>query len=251
MRILTFGDYNYIPHMVSSYRNLKLINRHKDITVLGVDQRTVDKIKSIEPECDVRVFETKKYRSLEQYKYDGIVYYCILQYIKQEVMREYVDIYNKVFYLDSDVIIFEDFFDIIDKMLDTHNLALKFYPQADRFNPGKLRNIVNCGTMGVKKSDDADKMYEYFFSKLEDVSPYGNLDEYHMTDFCDTIKTSSVIIDDKINLLNNENKIYSVEEIKQLSPMSFHPTYPITNFYPHRPYSKIGLAKTLGKWYYD
>lgn len=250
MKILTFGDYNYIPHLINCYRNLKEFNRHNDLIIFGIDQNTVDKIKIIEPTCDVRLFISKKY-DYKNYISNKDIYYCILQYIKQEIIQEYIKIYDKVFYLDSDVITFIDFFGIIEKMLDKYDITLKFYLQADRFNHGNLRNIVNCGTIGIKKTENVDKLFDYFFNKATNTLPLGNLDEYHYTDFIDNNSINYCIIDNCINLINNEKQSYKIDEIKQLSPMSFHPTYTINEFYPNRPYTKIGVAKALGKWFYD
>ena len=253
MKILTFGDYNYIPHLINCYRNLKEFNRHNDLIIVSVDQNTVDKIKTIEPTCDVRLFISKKYD------------YTI--YIKHEIIHEYIKIYDKVFYLDSDILIFIDFFNIIEKMLDKYDIILKFYLQADRFNRGNLRNIINTGTIGVKKTENVYKLLDYVFNKTTNIDnfdeyhntdfigsnsiKYGNLDEYHYTDFIDNNSINYGIIDDCINLINNEKQSYRIEEIKQLSPMSFHPTYTINKFYPDRHYTKIQVAKALGKWFYD
>jgi len=250
MKILTFGDYNYIPHTINSYRNLKEFNRHNDITILSTDQQTVDKIKSIEPDCDIRVYNSKRFY-ISKYSSDNLAHYCILQFIKQEIIQEFVEIHGKVFYLDSDVIVFKDFFDIIDDILNTNDFALKFYLQSDRFNANSIRNIVNCGTIGVKKSDNSDKMFNYFFDKTLTLPPKGNLDEYYITDFFDSNQIKYHIIDDNINLINNEHWSYRIEEIQQISPMSFHPTYTINEFYPNRPYTKVGVAKALNKWFYD
>jgi len=249
MKILTFGDYNYIPHLINCYRNLKEFNRHNDLIIFGIDQNTVDKIKTIEPTCDVRLFISKKY-DYTIYTNKKYVYYCILQYIKQEIIQEYIKIYDKIFYLDSDVITFIDFFSIIEKMLDKYDITLKFYLQADRFNHGNLRNIVNCGTIGVKKTENVDKLFDYFFNRTTNTLPSGNLDEYHYTDFIDNNSINYGIIDNCINLINNEKQSYKIDEIKQLSPMSFHPTYTINKFYPDRHYTKIEVAKALGKWFY-
>ena len=250
MKIITFGDYNYIPHIISSYRNLKNFNRQNDLLIFGTDIETVLRIKQIEPDCNVDVFTSKRY-NLNDFKHDDEAYYCILQYIKQEILQHYLEIYDKLFYLDSDVIVFKDFFDIIELMLSKHDLALKFYLQSDRFKPGTLRSIVNCGTFGVKKSEISEKMFEYFFKQAALNTPKGNLDEYHLTNFLDEHTTNHAIIDDTVNLINNERMSYRVDDIVQLSPMSFHPTYTINRFYPDRPYTKIGIAKLLNKWFYE
>lgn len=248
MKILTFGDFEYIPHLVNCYRNLKQFNKHNDLIVFGLDEKTAIKIKTLEPDCNVRVFTSKKF-NYKNYINDKLAYYCILQYIKQEIIQEYVKIYNKVFYLDSDIIHFLNIFNIIDKMLDKHDILLKFYLQDDRFNKGTLKNIVNCGTIGIKNTEINDKLFNFFFNKAFNTTPLGNLDEYHYTEFIDNINYG--IIDNNINLINCENHSFSIDEIKQLSPMSFHPTYTINEFYPNRPYTKVGVAKALGKWFYE
>lgn len=250
MKIITFGDYNYIPHLVNCYRNLKEFNRHNELTILSTDKNTVDKIKSIEPKCDVKHYISKKYNLLP-YNYNIDYYYFILGCIKQEILQEYVETYNKVFYLDSDVVVLKDLFSEVSNLLDNYNILLKFYLQANRLAPGTLKNIMNSGTVGIKKSNDVDEMFKYFFEKAKEAEPSGNLEEYFIADFYENFTTKTYLIDDNINLTNNELRSYSIEEVKELSPMSFHPTYTINSFYPNRPYTKIGAAKALGKWFYD
>lgn len=250
MKIITFGDYEYIPFTISSYRNLKQINRHNDITVLCLNQKTADTIKSLEPNCNAIHYKSKL--TTIGYTANEWVYSGLLQYIKLEALREYVDNYGKAFYLDSDVLLFEDIFTVIDELLNQHNLVFKLYKQLNRFNTDNLKTIVNSGTLGVKKSNDSDKMFEYFFNRIKDCpTPSGNLEEYFLTEFYDTVKTNNIVLSDKINLLNSEDKIYTMDEIKAITPMSFHPTYPKNQYSPNRPYTKIEIAKAFNLWFYE
>lgn len=251
MKILTFGDYMYVPYIVSTYRNLKSLNLHKNVVIWCTDLHTAEAIRELEPQSDVNIYTSRRY-NLKTFTNDAEAYYCTLQYIKQEIIYDCINhLFDKVFYLDSDVIVFKDFFNIIEGIIEEKDLALKYYLQADRHNPGSLRNIVNCGTIGVKKTDQVNEMFDFFFNETKRYIPKGNLDEYHITNYVDMFQPKHGIIDDNVNLINNERMSYRVEDILQLSPMSFHPTYTINNFYPDRPYTKKGIAKDLNKWFYE
>lgn len=265
MKIISFGDKNYIPYVISGYRNLKQINKHNDFTIFCHEREMIDEIKRIEPLCDAQYYSSK-YDNIcanNEYVSNGL-----LQFKKIQLLRDCVDKYKKVFYYDCDILIFDDFISDIEQMLNNHNLVFKLYRQLDRFNTDHLINLVNSGSIGVKKSDDSDLMFDYFFSKGEKFpTPTLNIEEYILTWFYDSHKTNHALINDELNLVNNQDKIYSYEEIKQLNPKSFHPTYPkkafeTTNhlvkdsiFWKNiditKLYSKIELAKKFNKWFYE
>lgn len=242
MKIITLGDKQYVPFIINSYRNLKQINRHNDLTVLCVCEETVYKIKQFEPECDAIHYKKDNIDTSNNSNY--WVYNGLLQYLKILGIKEYTKKYGKVFYLDSDVAIFEDFISKIDNLLDNHSFAFKFYRQKDRFNSDKYRTLINSGTVGVKDSRDCDLFFEYFEKNIIDKpTPTMNLEEYIMTDFIEENQVNYCTIDDNLNLVNSEDRIYTLNEVINISPLSFHPTFCT------KPGSKQQFITNLNKWF--
>jgi hypothetical protein len=266
MKIISFGDTNYIPYVISGYRNLKLINKHNNFTIFCHEKEMVDKIKSIEPNCDAKYYSSKydNITSNNEYVYTGL-----LQYKKIDILKDCVDEYKKVFYYDCDILIFDDFISDVEEMLKKHNLVFKLYRQLNRFNTDEIINIVNSGTVGINKSVDSDLMFEFFKNKaLQFSSPTLNIEEYILTDFYNNHRnTNHCLISDKLNLVNCHDKIYTYEDIKTLQPKSFHPTYPKKVFESTKDlltdpifwknvdvskmYSKIEIARAFNRWFYE
>ena len=265
MKIISFGDLKYVPYVISGYRNLKLINKHNDFTIFCHEKEMVDMIKSIEPNCDAKYYPSR---------FDNItpnnefIYNGLLQYTKIDVLKDCVEEYKKVFYYDCDVLIFDDFISDVEEMLNQHNLVFKLYRQLNRFNTDEIANIVNSGTIGVKKSDDSDLMFSFFNEKTKKFqTPALNIEEYILTEFYNTHKTNNCLISDKLNLVNCHDKIYTYEDIKALQPKSFHPTYSLRAFQTTKDlleesifwkdvevdkmYTKIDLAKKFNRWFYE
>lgn len=243
MKIISFGDYSYIPYIINGYRNLKLINRHNDFTILCYTQEMVDKIKQIEPLCDAKLY-ISKYKVLSTS--NDAIYSGTLQFIKIQALEDYVNEYKNVFYYDCDILIFDDFIKNVEDYLNNYNLVFKLYYQKNRFNTDNYTHLVNSGSIGVKKSNDSDKLFEYFHNKAKEyLTPCFNMEEYLLTDFYDNIKTNHILLNDHENLVNSEKNVHSYEDIIKLNPMSFHPTY------PNKLYTKKEISKKLNRWFYE
>ena len=265
MKIISFGDSNYIPYVISGYRNLKSINKHHNFTIYCHERDMIDKIKQIEPLCDAQYYPSHYDNDYVNNEY---VHNGLLQFKKIKLLQDCVDNYKKVFYYDCDVIIFDDFISDIEQMLNHHNIVYKLYRQLNRFNTDEIINLVNSGTLGVNKSSDSDLLFNFFNEKAKTYpTPTLNMEEYILTDFYNNCKTNSCLISDKLNLVNSHDCVYSYEEIKTLEPKSFHPTYSkkgydITKEMVTDPifwntidisklYTKIELAKKFNKWFYE
>lgn len=244
MRIITLGDKQYVPFIINSYRNLKVINKHDQLTVLCTCEEAVERIKQVEPHCDAIHYKREEIVLTDQSNY--WVYNGLLQYLKILGMKEYTKKYGKIFYLDSDVAIFGDFISKIEKLLDTHSFAFKLYQQKDRFCSDNYRTLINSGTVGIKDSKDSDIFFDYFEKAIIDKpTPTMNLEEYIMTDFLETHDVNSYIIDDTLNLVNSENRMYTKEEVMGSNTLSFHPTFCT------KPGSKKDFIISLNKWFYE
>lgn len=265
MKIISFGDSNYIPYVISGYRNLKSINKHHSFTIYCHERDMIDKIKQIEPLCDAQYYPSHYDNDYVNNEY---VHNGLLQFKKIKLLQDCVDNYKKVFYYDCDVIIFNDFISDIEQMLNQHNIVYKLYRQLNRFNTDEIINLVNSGTLGINKSSDSDLLFNFFNEKAKIYpTPTLNIEEYILTDFYNNCKTNSCLISDKLNLVNSHDCVYSYEEIKTLEPKSFHPTYSkkgydITKEMVTDPifwntidisklYTKIELAKKFNKWFYE
>lgn len=244
MKIITLGDKHYVPFIINSYRNLKLIDKQDHLTVLCTCEEAVNSIKQIEPNCDAIHYTRPEITLPDQSNY--WVYNGLLQYLKILGMKEYTKKYGKIFYLDSDVAIFGDFISKIEILLDNYSFAFKLYQQKDRFCSNNYRTLINSGTVGIKDTKDSDKFFEYFEKVIVDKpTPTMNLEEYIMTDFKDTHTVNNCIIDDTLNLVNSENRIYTKEEVIESNTLSFHPTFCTI------PGSKQQFIASLNKWFYE
>lgn len=268
MKLITFVNYAYIPIVHNLYLQLKKINRHENLIVYCTDQETFLDLKK-KLDCEVILYKSLLYNDiidqnsiyLNDKSHGGChnqnISFTIYQFLKQDAFYQTLMKYDRVCLFDSDIIVFEDFFEELIYWMDNsdrfmHNgpcdFGFKYYlnitidVNSENKSYGWIgkEQIINSGLIYARRSNETLQHIENYCKLLRvHFGAKNNIEEHVISEYFKRIIGNTTAINDKINLVSNMGTIYTPQQVLKIKPMTFHPTFTI---------DKIKFMRECNQW---
>lgn len=272
MKLITFVNYAYIPIVHNLYLQLKKINRHENLIVYCTDQETYVDLSNKLLNCEVILYKSLLFNDvinenqshLNNKLYGGChtqsVSFTIYQFLKQDAFYQTLLKHDRVCLFDSDIIVFEDFFDELIYWMDNtrrfmygipSDFGFKYYlnvkidvnPNNKSYSWIGKEQIINSGFIYARRCDSTLKHIEEYCKLFRPhFGQKNNIEEHVLTEYFQYVNENTTSISDQINLVSNSGTIYTPQQVLKIKPMTFHPTFT---------HDKIQFTKECNQWFLE
>ena len=247
MKIVNIINHGFVKFGYNLYKNLETINRHKDLLLYCLDKKTLECVKKLDLQCEVKLYSFSELIKPKNIKLDTNTIYdpCIcdeyyyINFLKYDAFYQTLIEEGTAIYLDSDIAVLGDFIGDTLDLLKENELVFTFekYPEASLTGKGPM---FNGGYFGVNKTLNMDK----FFIELINSFDKPDVDMFYTTPifrkYQDVIKWAIPPI--QTIILNHCGFRHTVDQVRKKNTKAYHPT-----FFNLR--EKIGQLQELERWY--
>lgn len=270
MKIITFINYAYIDLVHNLYLQLKQFNLHKDFIIYCTDYDTANTLTNqiVDRECEVLQYSplllkevltnyqqhlcNKQLSSTTTADSDS---YAIYQFLKHDAFYQTLLKHDQICFIDADMIIRHNFVTTLQQYIQNNTspttFGFKYYlnirQSINTEYPHKLyqwigkEQLINTGFIYAKQSDKSlQHVQNYCQLFIPHFGARNNLDEMILTVYFRNVIENIVPIPDHVNLISNSGIVYTPQQVLELNPLTFHPTFTA---------DKISYIKQCNHWF--